>query len=354
MSKKTKKNEVVAAARVGGKVKKEGNLTIRRFDDTPRNRRFEELCVKTQEELKSWLKSYLAGIGKEVIEGDGWLFVDGSTPVLLTAHMDTVHAEKPKEIVYENGTISSPQGIGGDDRCGVYAIIEILKEIDCPALFCEDEEIGGIGSNKFTATDLCEDLGKRIHFVIDIDRANHNDAVYYEQANTKFERFVEAEFWKQSWGSFTDICHLCPALEVSGVNLSCGYYKQHTLNEYVVLEELEKAIRETKKLIRRAGEERYEYIEDTYSRWDSFYGKYSYGSYGSYKSFKDEFFYVSYLGNSGEEVEFIQASNEIEALGQFFMDHPTLTYNDVISYGYEDDYDYDFGYDKDFSALIHG
>ena len=44
----------------------------------------------------------------------------------------------------------SPQGIGGDDRCGVWMILQILRTANCHVLFCEDEEVGCVGAKKFT------------------------------------------------------------------------------------------------------------------------------------------------------------------------------------------------------------
>ena len=312
-------------------------------DNTPRNKRFEALCLKSQSELKRWLKEYFKGKGKTIYDNGKFLFVDGTAPVLLTAHLDTVHKELPKEIVYKNGTISSPQGIGGDDRCGVYMILEILKEIDCPVVFCEDEETGGYGSEDFAETELCRSLGNRISYVIDLDRMNSHDAVYYDLDNPDFEEFVEKEFWKFSYGSFTDICNLCPTIGVAGVNLSCGYYKQHTTNEYVVLDEMEKCIKEAKLLIKRSSkDQKFEYIE--YKKvgksklyddaWDYYYNsKYS----------ATDYFYIKFYGGKGEEVDFLDAVSDMEAVGYFLMDHPALTYNDIIEVGYESEYEWPDG-----------
>ena len=78
--------------------------------------------------------------------------------------MDTVHKETVKDFYEyydeenERHIISSPQGIGGDDRCGIYMILEILKTHKCSVLFCEDEEAGGIGSEKFCKTEYITEL----------------------------------------------------------------------------------------------------------------------------------------------------------------------------------------------------
>lgn len=343
------------------KIYKSGDIEIIKFDDTMRNRKFEKLVTKTQAQLKSYLKDYFTKEGKTVKEGKGWLFIDGTNPVMLTAHLDTVHKELPQQIVYENGMIYSPQGIGGDDRCGVYSIMRILKEIDCPVVFCEDEEIGGVGSEIFVTTKLFKDLKKsgKVQYVIDLDRKGNKDAVYYSLDNRDFEDFIEEKYWEGEWGSFTDICNICPELGVAGVNLSVGYYNQHTLSEYVVLSELEKTIEETKKLIKRTNPEaKFEYIEKHRSAygWGGYYG---WGSSYSDDYYKDNYsswdleqtyYYITYYGVSGEEVTFVKAVSEVEAIGQFLIDNPDMGYKDIIDFGLEEDYNFPkedkYGYDS--------
>ncbi len=312
-------------------------------DGTKRNKRFERFCVLNQEDIKMKLKKELKGMGKEVIDDDGFLYAKGSIPIILTAHMDTVHKELPKEIIYEKGKISSPQGIGGDDRCGIYMIMEIIKEFPCHVLFFEDEEVGGIGSEKFINHPLCMELANaNIKYCIDLDRMNANDAVYYYCSNPDFEDFIESEFWKYGHGSFTDIVTICPELGCAGVNLSCGYYKQHTTSEYVVLSEMETAIKEVKKLIARSKEvEVFEYIEkytpySTYSNYSS--GKYGYydywedDDYGYYGNVERKYI-ITYAVPYGTEKETVWAKSETEAVGQFLISHADLTYNHIVEIG---------------------
>ena len=316
-------------------------------DGTKRNKRFERLCVIDQHSLKHKLERELKNSGKEVVDGNGFLYAKGDIPILLTAHLDTVHKQLPKEIIYEKGRISSPQGIGGDDRCGVYMVMEIIKEFPCHVIFFEDEEKGGIGSDKFTETELCESLKGKLNYAIDLDRMNSHDAVYYSQDNFTFEKFIESKFWKIAYGSFTDICNICPVLECAGVNLSCGYYKHHTTGEYVVLAEMENAIKEVKKLIARTNEEtdKFEYIARKWNSkysglFDSGYSYDDYENYGYYsydyttKKKKEDFistscFEVEFESERGIESEFVDAMTYEEAVGFFLIDHPTMTYNDI-------------------------
>lgn len=312
-----------------------------------KNKLFEKICCFKQQNLKNYLVQKL---GME--KGDGWCYRQGTFPVLLTAHMDTVHKLQCNKVKYEIGAkgetiVSSNVGIGGDDRCGIYMILRILERVDCSVLFCEDEEIGSVGAGKFVKTDLCKSLKGKFKYIIELDRAHNNDAVFYDDDNEAFHKFVTEEFWKEDFGSWSDICTLSPELEISSVNLSCGYYRAHTTSEYVVLEEMERSIEETIKLLDRTdvNAKPFEYIERIkyYGNnwWHGLYDNYNYSDhysyFGSYKekeTVEDDYEpYVvmevvtvngDYLMTSGE--------SENECWANLFMENPTLCWNDVCDY----------------------
>jgi len=320
-------------------------------DGTKRNRFFESLCLKTQSQMKKFLKRELNKRGRDFEDGDGYIYTPGTKPVLLVAHMDTVHEKIATEIVYKDGTISSPQGIGGDDRCGIYMILRIIKDHDCHVLFCEDEECGGVGSHKFINTETCKNLTGKIQYAIELDRMNAKDAVYYDLDNPEFEYFIEKEFWKGSYGSYTDICTICPVIECAGVNLSCGYYKQHTKMEYVDLNQMETSINEVCKLLNRTTEtDSFEYIERKHYYGKSYYGllsqKYNswdddddYGyNYGYYygkgvsatTAVKEEKTYeIGWVEGTEEYCTEEVGISEVEALGYFMINNPDVKYADV-------------------------
>ena len=306
------------------------------------------------------LKKYLCGLMKEIYPdntyiGDGYIYCKGEIPVLLTAHIDTVHKGLVKDFYEDvqtdaNGntthTISSPQGIGGDDRCGIYEILQVLGAGYRPhILFCEEEEIGGVGSDKFCATKYIEELSK-LKFLIELDRANANDLVFYENANQDWIDWVEDETnWKMAWGSFSDICNLSPACGIASVNLSCGYYKAHTVYEYVIVEEMLEAIEVVKHLLDASEKvEAFEYIEETYS-WNrnKYYDlgyryDYNYDDYNTYD--KDFTKYDNYI----LEVSFVNpftnndatactsGSSAAECWMKFFQLNPNICFNDVLDY----------------------
>lgn len=238
---------------------------------------FESICKMTQNGVKEYMNAYLTSKGYNTINKDGFLYAKGTIPVLLVAHMDTVHKETCKEVVYKDGKISSPQGIGGDDRCGVYIIMNLVKEFDCSVLLCESEEIGGIGAGKFIKAEYEEtdDDGNIIkkkyidnldvNYMVEFDRRGNKDAVYYSCDNKAFKAFVEcATSFKEAGGSFSDISKLMPAAKLAGVNLSSGYYNPHTTTEYVVIDEMMDIVEEAKSLIKAKCVKPFEYIAKKY------------------------------------------------------------------------------------------
>lgn len=292
---------------------------------------FENICRMSQKTLKKHMRKILEEKYDEVIYADGFVFAKGTVPILLVAHMDTVHKELPRIIELNNGKISSPQGIGGDDRCGIYMISKIIEKHHCSVLFTEDEEIGGVGADKFVHHRCLN--GLEFNYAIELDRRGKNDAVFYECDNPEFEDFITKDGdWEIDFGSYSDICDVAPALGCAAVNLSCGYYNAHTKNEYVVFSEMEANIKKVCKLIERTTEnDVFEYIE----------AKHTWGKndmYGGWNNFDDDYysntqyyFLITFVDLKGKTdyADYI-ASSSYEAIGMFMVEHPELTYNDII------------------------
>lgn len=303
---------------------------------------FENILRMSQKHLKRYLANELKRRGRVVVKGDGYIYSPGKLPIILCAHLDTVHKEAPASILLSNGELSSPQGIGGDDRCGVWMIMEIIKKVNPTVIFFEDEESGGVGSNKFCKTELCDELIGKVNYVIELDRKGNRDAVFYDCDNPEFTKFITAEFWKEAYGSFTDICNICPVLGCAGVNLSCGYYLQHTKSEYIILAEMETAMKETIKLINRGTDVLYEYIEAE-DPWKDYWKGYNYGYGGGIfskyyngvtketaKVYEDEYTII-FINDEGFEEPYVTlAVSEEEAVGMFVMEHPNKCYMDIV------------------------
>lgn len=306
---------------------------------------FENLCTLTQEEMFKYVKSQLKNIdnGKTVWLKDGFVYRQGTVPILLVAHMDTVHKEVPREFILNKGILSSPQGIGGDDRCGIYMIFEILKHYNCSVLFTCDEEIGDKGAEKFCnkLEDVEAKIGHKLEFnyIIQLDRRNGNDAVFYDCDNPEFEAFIESTgYYKTSWGTFSDISVIAPELKTAAVNLSCGYYHEHTLSECVNLSEMEEGVQAVIDLIESTDfdKHKFEYIEKVYeydyAYNDKYFDRLEVFDESEYGYQEPTYWFIEYYTDSScqdQDCDIICAKTQLEAIGGFLTKHPTLCYNDI-------------------------
>lgn len=297
-------------------------------------KRFQNICTKTQAELKTFVTEQLTNTHPAVVSDNGFVYAQGTVPILLVAHLDTVHHKTPECLWYDDrdGSLSAPCGIGGDDRCGVYIILEILKQHNCSVLFCEDEEIGGIGAEKFTKTKLANNLIGSFNYIIEFDRKGSNDAVFYDCVNWEFEDFITKQFYKTAYGSFSDISVLAPYLECAAVNLSCGYYNAHTTQEYVKWAEMLTAVKEGCKLIERTTEvHKFEYIGyrdhyDKYDAWDD-WGEIIGNKKNNYS--QDEYIII-YADECGREDTYSTSAVSMEeAVGKFCIS-TLMSFSDII------------------------
>ena len=221
----------------------------------------ENIIKKSQKNLKEALYQELIDLEYEPISRDGFLYAQGQIPVLLIAHMDTVHTQRVENICYtrDDSIMMSPEGIGGDDRAGVYMTLQIIKQCHCHVLFCEDEEVGGVGARKFTKSKINPD----VNYIIEMDRRGHNDAVFYDCDNPNFTNFICSFDFEKASGSFSDISVIAPHLGVAAVNISAGYYNAHSRYEYINLEEMQNNIERIIDIV-KTPQKKYRYIKRKY------------------------------------------------------------------------------------------
>lgn len=196
--------------------------------------------------------------------GDGkgdssFVYIPGTRKdrVLMVAHADTVfgYGHSPK-IGIESGVLFSMShkddgirrsrnnlggmktegtGIGADDRAGC-AIIWKLRELGHSILITSGEEIGQIAAHAIMKNDWWKKEIAKHQFAIQFDRRGHNDIVFYNCGTDEFEKYAEESTgYSIEKGSRTDICVLCE--DICGVNISVGYYNEHTKNEILVIDQ---------------------------------------------------------------------------------------------------------------------
>lgn len=215
----------------------------------------------TQEALRKSLANILKKRYSKVIVKKEYLMAEGNVPIALVAHLDTVFAYGKRKIYYdrEQQVMWSPQGMGADDRAGVFAILKILQDGFRPTvIFTTDEELGCLGADK-----LVIDYPQApwpLNYIIQLDRQGANDCVFYNCNNPKFESYIETYGFVSDFGSFSDISSICPKWGIAGVNLSIGYINEHTLQETLYVKFWHRTIEKVKEMLSVAETPTFKYI----------------------------------------------------------------------------------------------
>lgn len=210
---------------------------------------FERLVSLSQQELHKTLGVYLKGKYKNVIIEKEYIVAIGDFPIALVAHLDTVFYNQPSEIYYDQrkGILWSPDGLGADDRAGIFAILQIIQAGYRPSIILTtDEERGGLGAQKLAKKECPIEF---LRYMIQLDRRGSNDCVFYDCANGEFIKYIESFGFSEAIGSFSDISFLMPAWQVCGVNLSVGYKDEHSIAETLNVHQLFKTIEKVEKML---------------------------------------------------------------------------------------------------------
>jgi acetylornithine deacetylase/succinyl-diaminopimelate desuccinylase-like protein len=186
--------------------------------------------------------------------------IDYENQPLLSAHMDTVQKDDDCELTnfiriisYEHETTDKKiiikkilRGlgiIGGDDKCGIYIILEILKKHkNINFIFSVGEECGCTGISAFVKNaENKKKLDKCLYGLILDRRFSGNIICEKNTYGTKtFEDALQEQLkdfgYKPEVGASSDANYIREFM--SCANLSVGYYEPHSIREYVVLEYL--------------------------------------------------------------------------------------------------------------------
>lgn len=198
------------------------------------------------------LLQYLKKNNYNPIYEENYIIAKGDIPICLIAHMDTVFKAPPQvsDFLYDpiKNILWSPEGSGFDDRAGIYIILQMIEKGYKPhIIFTNLEEIGGIGA---------QELVKRFphcpfkcNCLIELDRANKNDMVFYDCDNYDFIKYIGKFGFHEEYGSFTDISFIMEKWGIAGVNLSVGYMDQHTTKERLNVQWTDLTIRKLEKIL---------------------------------------------------------------------------------------------------------
>lgn len=223
---------------------------------------FERLVSLTQKGMHEAMTQFLrAKYKNNVIVTKDYIVALGDIPIALVAHMDTVYKTPVVDLYYDQrkGVLWSPQGIGADDRAGIFAIMKIIQSGLRPAvILTTDEEKGGLGA---TVLGSKECPIPSLKYMIQLDRHGTNDCVFYECFNEDFYDYVESFGFCEAYGSFSDISFLMPQWNVCGVNLSVGYEDEHSVEETLHIAPLFDTIRKVQEMLSEDDIPNFEYDE---------------------------------------------------------------------------------------------
>lgn len=181
--------------------------------------------------------------------------------------MDTVfegyHGERELFYDKQKNVMFCPQGAGFDDKAGIFAIIQIIRKGLRPhIIFTTDEEKGCLGADKLGRIKCPFD---DLRYIIQLDRRGANDCVFYDCDNPEFTKYVEQFGFVEAIGSFTDICSICPEWKVAGVNLSIGYYNEHSVAETLYVGQMLDTIEKVANMLEEKDIPKFEFIPLVYA-----------------------------------------------------------------------------------------
>lgn len=240
--------------------------------------------------LCDWLKSnnipYYVDTYLNVYATKGIVSENEYFPCVI-AHTDTVHKIDTINIKEEMRPNSQkelklslkayndsgkPTGIGGDDKCGVFACMKILTELPkVKAAFFVSEETGCHGSRN-SDPEFFENVG----YVIQFDAPENwmisencsgqvlfdRDSDFFESCDKVLTESMDNNRMRYMRHPYTDVYALTKRYQIQSINFSIGYYNYHTANEYVVVEDVMNGIEIGKKMISLLGYKLYEKKEE--------------------------------------------------------------------------------------------
>ena len=238
--------------------------------------------------MLSYIINYCYKIDNITFEIDhyGNLFINKNTNNLkyvpcLVAHMDSVFDWNDDvgliitdtQIHAINKKTKQRCGIGCDDANGIYVALHLLRQVDdLKVVFTVEEEVGAIGAREATYN---LSFFKNVAYFLQADRRGSSDLIVHtngmDVASTEFlsdlESICEKFKYKHEWGTFTDVGELVEELEISGVNISCGYKNEHTSKEHTVIKDLENCLNFIYTIIKTLKDKQYKHTPSSYGKY---------------------------------------------------------------------------------------
>ena len=156
-------------------------------------------------------------------------------------------------------------GTGADDKNGILVALEMLNHFNkIKIFFSVGEEIGCVGSGK---VDL--EFFKDVAYILQCDRRGNTNLitktngieVMSDEMFAEMLDICEEYGYSEESGTSTDVgCLLKRGIGVSGCNISCGYFSEHTGNELTHIPSLENCMNLVYHFITTLGCVKYDHV----------------------------------------------------------------------------------------------
>lgn len=226
----------------------------------------------------------------------------------LIAHLDEVHEfsksryiVKVEDFIFGFDCMEGERcGIGADDKNGIYVALEMLKHIDkLKIVFTVGEEVGLKGT-----LGLDVSFFNDVAYMLQCDRRGNNNLITKTNGITvtsddflnDISDIMHDYNYIEETGTSTDVGGLKKRnVNVSGCNISCGYWNEHQDEELTYLPALENCLNFVYNIINTLGNVQYEHDHKKYVKSYSS-GNYSSNSkyYNSRYDFYDDDYYNNY------------------------------------------------------------
>lgn len=166
----------------------------------------------------------------------------GESKTCFTCHLDTASRDQSDVTHVFEGNFIKTNGesiLGADDKAGMTILLHMIKN-EIPGYYCFfiGEEVGCVGSSAAAKDEMWRDFDRMISF----DRRGTSSIITFQSSrrccSDEFAIGIQSEFSKNGlemildtggvWtdsAEFTDIIPEC-------TNISVGYYREHSTEEY--------------------------------------------------------------------------------------------------------------------------
>ena len=263
-------------------------VTLKEFNMKEKLKELLSIPTKTWEEerLINYLIGHFEEMGYDYEKDDlGNLYVTKGVSdyyPLVLAHTDSVHDIVEMEVREEYLPNSqgesklalkaytkedgAPTGIGGDDKAGVFICLQLLEKFDVIKAFFPVAEETGCHGSRGAKEEFFKDVGYAIQF-----DSTENDTMslslmgvrLFEQKSEFFNKtrniILEHGFTEWRHHPYTDTMVLKDKFNFACLNFAAGYYNYHTVNEYVVIDDVKNSIKLGENVISKLGNSFYEF-----------------------------------------------------------------------------------------------